>query len=83
MDTTTFRACLDRLGLSQGALARLLTELGDPASALTVLRRVERWAQGAARVPGEMVAFLALLERYPRILRDLRGAVVRERPARE
>ena len=70
MTTEEFRAALQRLGLSQGALARLLTRFRDPADPVTVRRRVERWAQGGSRVPGEMIALLTVLELYPQILSD-------------
>jgi hypothetical protein len=75
MNTEEFRAALLRLELSQGALARMFTELGDPASPITVRRRVERWAQGASTVPGEVTAFLTILERFPKVLASLRPPV--------
>ena len=72
MTTDEFRATLQRLRLSQGELARLLAQLGDGASHHTILRRVERWAQGVSAVPGEAAALLGLLVRFPGVLRALR-----------
>jgi DNA-binding transcriptional regulator YiaG len=65
MTPTQFRAAIARLGLTQSSLARLLSELGDPADPKTILRRVQRWATGDHSVPGEVVALLTLLHRHP------------------
>lgn len=62
-DAETFRAALDRLGLSQSGLARLMRELGDPRSQPTLLRSVSNWCTGATAVPGEMWVVIRLLER--------------------
>jgi hypothetical protein len=72
MTQNQFRTTLARLKLSQGALARLLTHLGDTADPTTIRRRVERWAQGATPVPGEAAAFLNLFAKFPDLLRELR-----------
>ncbi|MDQ2803662.1 MAG: hypothetical protein M3Y41_13650 [Pseudomonadota bacterium] len=44
----------------------MLAELGDPAEPSTILRRVQRWATGDHKIPGELVALLTVLERHPR-----------------
>ena len=56
-----FRDRLRALGQSQTGLARLLTSLGDDRQPGTILRSVQRMANGEARVSGEMRALLTLL----------------------
>jgi DNA-binding transcriptional regulator YiaG len=79
MTTDEFRATLKRLGLSQGALSRILLHLGDPAEPITVRRRVERWAQGGHRIPGEAIALLTLLDQHADILDELQLVVSTKR----
>lgn len=57
-----FTETLQRLGLSQAALARLLDELGEQQPAPTT---VWRWADGRSRVPIGVGALLRLLEQLP------------------
>lgn len=61
MTSDEFRAALARLDLTQVGLARLLQEHGDPAQLPSIIRRVQRWASGEYRVPGEAIALLNLL----------------------
>jgi len=72
MTTDEFRERLAEFGMTQRELSRLLAHLGDPALPVTILRRVERWCQGATTIPGEMAAFMNLLSLYPYVLRKLR-----------
>jgi hypothetical protein len=72
MTNNQFRTTLAHLEMSQGALARLFTHLGDTAAPVTIRRRVERWAQGAAAIPGEAAAFLNLLVEFPEVLERMR-----------
>ena len=58
-----FRERLAALGLSHGALTRLMLELGDDRQKATIARCVSRMASGEARVSGEMRALLGLLDR--------------------
>lgn len=60
-EASDFRAELDRLALSQTALARLMRELGDPRSVPTILRSVSNWCRGVVSVPGEMWVVIRLL----------------------
>jgi hypothetical protein len=75
METDELRDALRELDLTQGALARIFTYLGDPADPMTIRRRVERWAQGGTRISGEGAALVNLLKRYPAIAAELRQAV--------
>jgi hypothetical protein len=77
MTPDEFRAALARLSLSQGMLSRTFRFLGDPAAAKTIRTRVERWASGKAKVPGEAVAFIGLLDRYPAVLAELGAAMAK------
>jgi hypothetical protein len=61
--THAFRADLDRLGLSQRALAAKMRALGDARSFDTLLRSVQRMATGEARVSGEMQVIMTMLLR--------------------
>ena len=61
MSTAEFRATLDRLGLTQVALARVLIHLGDQGQPISILRRVQRWAAEVSAVPGETVVLLELV----------------------
>jgi hypothetical protein len=54
---------MSRLGLSAADLARLYSDLGDPAGEAVIYRRVRRRMKAGAEVPGEAVAFLNLLIR--------------------
>ncbi len=59
-----FRERLAALNLSQGALTRLMLDLGDDRREATIARCVSRMASGEARVSGEMRALLGLLDRH-------------------
>ncbi len=82
MTTEEFRESLGRMKLSQGALARMFKALGDTADPLTIRRRVESWAQGRTRVPGEAAAFMTLLERFPAVREALCVPAAGAEPAR-
>ncbi len=56
-----FRAELRALGQTQTGLARWMKEHGDDRLPATILRNVQRMANGEARVSGEMRVILALL----------------------
>lgn len=75
MNTKEFRTALHELDFSVGDLARLFEHLGDDAKPTTIRRRIERWAAGTARVPGEAVAFLNIMLDDPRIARRYRKHV--------
>ncbi|CAA7613143.1 conserved hypothetical protein [Candidatus Terasakiella magnetica] len=62
MTEDEFTEALQRLGLSQAALARLLDDLGEQQPAPTT---VWRWADGRSKVPIGVGALLTLLERLP------------------
>lgn len=66
MTDEEFTESLQRLGLSQAALARLLDDLGEQQPAPTT---VWRWADGRSRVPIGVGALLRLLEQLPQELR--------------
>lgn len=66
MTDDEFTETLQRLGLSQAALARLLDDLGEQQPAPTT---VWRWADGRSRVPIGVGALLRLLEQLPNELR--------------
>jgi hypothetical protein len=72
MTDEEFTDALLRLGLSQAALARLLSDLGEQQPAPTT---VWRWADGRSRVPIGVGALLYLLERLPD---DQRGSIMRK-----
>ena len=71
MTDDEFTETLQRLGLSQAALGRLLDDLGEQQPAPTT---VWRWADGRSRVPIGVGALLNLLEQLPD---DIRAAVTR------
>ena len=62
MSADQFRAALNRLGLSQAALGRVLENLGGGGPDTTT---VNRWARGTARIPAAVGAFLTVLEALP------------------
>ena len=66
MTEDEFTEALQRLGLSQAALARLLDDLGEQQPAPTT---VWRWADGRSRVPIGVGALLSLLEQLPTEIR--------------
>jgi len=57
------RTELGRLGWSQTGFAGLMTALGDSREIKTVLRSIQRMANGDARLSGEMQVILTLLKR--------------------
>lgn len=71
MTEDEFTEALQRLGLSQAALGRLLDDLGEQQPAPTT---VWRWADGRSRVPIGVGALLNLLEQLPG---DIRTQVTR------
>ena len=72
MTDDEFTEALDRLSLSQAALARLLDDLGEQQPAPTT---VWRWADGRSRVPIGIGALLKLLEQLPT---EIRAQVTRK-----
>lgn len=57
------KAELEKLGWSQTGFAGLMTALGDNREVKTVLRSIQRMANGDARLSGEMQVILTLLKR--------------------
>lgn len=49
-----FRAALAELGETQSSMARLMKRWGDDRQPATILRNIQRMANGEARVSGEM-----------------------------
>lgn len=72
MTDDEFTETLQRLGLSQAALGRLLDDLGEQQPAPTT---VWRWADGRSRVPIGVGALLNLLEQLPA---EIRAEVTRK-----
>ncbi len=72
MTEDEFTEALQRLGLSQAALGRLLDDLGEQQPAPTT---VWRWADGRSRVPIGIGALLKLLEQLPT---EIRAQVTRK-----
>ena len=58
-----FRAALRELGETQSSLARLMKKHGDDRQPATILRNIQRMANGEARVSGEMRVLLNFLLR--------------------
>jgi len=56
-----FRAELDALGMTQTGLAKWLQKRGDDRKPATILRHVQRMANGEARVSGEMRVILSMM----------------------
>lgn len=56
-----FRAELVAIGQTQSGLARWMKSRGDDRQPGTILRHVQRMANGEARVSGEMRVILSLL----------------------
>jgi hypothetical protein len=56
-----FRAELEALGLTQTGLAKWLKKRGDDRQPATILRHVQRMANGEARVSGEMRVILSMM----------------------
>jgi hypothetical protein len=71
MDSTTYRAAIAALGLSQGGAARVL---GVDA------RTSRRWALGEVPVPGTVQRLLWACAEYPGLLAALRDDWLAERP---
>lgn len=67
MTVDEFRAALAPLGLNQSSFARRLLELGYPASARQVLRRVQRWVDPRTPLPGEAVVIIRLMQENERL----------------
>jgi hypothetical protein len=58
-----YREAMEELRLNQSSLAKRLATLGDRREFSTILRSVQRMANGEARVSGEMQAIVTLLSR--------------------
>lgn len=58
-----FRAVLEEIGETQSSLARLMKRCGDDRQKATILRNIQRMANGEARVSGEMRVLLHFLRR--------------------
>jgi len=58
-----FRAMLKEIGETQSGLARLMQRNGDDRQAATILRNIQRMANGEARVSGEMRVILTMISR--------------------
>lgn len=56
-----FRAELEALGMTQTGFAKWLKKRGDDRQPGTILRHVQRMANGEARVSGEMRVILAMM----------------------
>lgn len=56
-----FRAELEALGMTQSGLAKWLQKRGDDRKPATILRHVQRMANGEARVSGEMRVILSMM----------------------
>lgn len=78
MTPEEFRKALARMNLQPGQLADIMRALGDPADHQTVSRRIRRWAKGEAKVPGEAIALLTLLERVRNACSQLTPILGRE-----
>lgn len=55
-----FRAMLAELGETKGSMARFMLRNGDDRQKATILRNIERMANGEARVSGEMRVVLTM-----------------------
>jgi hypothetical protein len=67
MTRQEFLDLLRQLSLSQAALARLLTELGEQPPAPTT---IWRWADGRSRVPTGVGALLRIMQMLPEATRN-------------
>jgi hypothetical protein len=56
-----FKAQLEALGQTQSGFARWLEKRGDDRKPGTILRHVQRMANGEARVSGEMRVILSMM----------------------
>jgi hypothetical protein len=57
-----FRAQLAELGQTQTSFAKWLEKRGDDRKPATILRHVQRMANGEARVSGEMRVILSMMQ---------------------
>lgn len=73
-----FREKLVTMGVSKGALARLMLMHGDDRREATILHSLRRMANGQARVSGEMRALLGTLEAVMQAEAASGTAVVRQ-----
>jgi hypothetical protein len=62
-DAEWFRVMLKEIGETQSSLARLMERNGDDRKAATILRNIQRMANGEARVSGEMRVILTMISR--------------------
>jgi hypothetical protein len=73
-----FRAELEALGMTQTGLAKWLKKRGDDRQPGTILRHVQRMANGEARISGEMRVILSMMragaERQKKRTREEVGA---------
>jgi len=65
MTNEEFRGRLEVLGFNQSEFAQRMVELGDPRPFKAVLRRVNGYATGERKVPGELAVVLTLLAVLP------------------
>jgi hypothetical protein len=70
---------LTAMGMDERELIDVLQELGDPGTRATIGQRVRRWSSGASALPGEMIAFLTLLERVRRVTMGFQTILPRKR----
>jgi hypothetical protein len=61
-ETSELRADIERLGLTQWGLARIMAQLGDPRGHHNILRCIQRMVTGDLRYSGEMRVIMRLLE---------------------
>lgn len=73
-DADRLKSELEKLGQSQSSFAGLMTALGDNREVKTVLRSIQRMANGDARLSGEMQVILTLLKRDEARARRLAAA---------
>jgi hypothetical protein len=61
-DISELRADIEKLGLTQGGLARIMQEFGDNRDHHNILRCIQRMVAGELRYSGEMRVVMRLLE---------------------
>ncbi len=61
-ETSELRADIERLGLTQWGLARIMERLGDNRDHHNILRCIQRMVTGELRYSGEMRVVMRLLE---------------------
>ncbi len=61
-ETPDLRADIERLGLTQWGLARIMQQLGDDRDHHNILRHIQRVVAGERRYNGELRVVMRLLE---------------------